>query len=96
MKPINHFTVRTEHILTKETGRTDQSAPRNQSITERHSTAPDPLKGWFDLAKPSRSRQQKRSWKRCNQRGCIDASLLAQLAPLAAITVLIVGGLAYA
>lgn len=27
-------------------------------------TAPDPLLGWFNLAKPSRNRQQKRSWKR--------------------------------
>lgn len=30
----------------------------------RNHTATDPLTGWFDLAKPSRNRQQKRSWKR--------------------------------
>ncbi len=68
----------------------------NTAFTERHSTAPDPLKGWFDLAKPSRNRQQKRNWKRGNQRGRIDAFLLAQLAMMAAIVLLIVGGLAYA
>ena len=29
-----------------------------------HSTANDPLIGWFNLAKPSRNRQQKRGWQR--------------------------------
>jgi hypothetical protein len=27
-------------------------------------TATDPLIGWFNLAKPSRNRQQKRGWQR--------------------------------
>ena len=27
-------------------------------------TATDPLIGWFNLAKPSRDRQQKRGWQR--------------------------------
>lgn len=31
--------------------------------TKNHSK-PDPLTGWFDLAKPSRLRQQKSAWKR--------------------------------
>jgi len=30
----------------------------------RHSTGNDPLLGWFNLAKPSRNRQQKRGWQR--------------------------------
>lgn len=30
----------------------------------RNHTAPDPLTGWFNLAKPSRTRQQKRGWQR--------------------------------
>jgi len=29
-----------------------------------HSTKTDPLIGWFNLAKPSRDRQLKHSWKR--------------------------------
>jgi hypothetical protein len=31
----------------------------------------DPLQGWFDLSKPARSRQQKKSWNR-KQRGFAD------------------------
>jgi len=31
----------------------------------------DPLQGWFDLSKPARSRQQKKSWIR-KQRGFAD------------------------
>lgn len=27
-------------------------------------TASDPLTGWFNLAKPARNRQQKRSWQK--------------------------------
>lgn len=37
------------------------------AISARHSTATDPLKGWFSLAsnvKLSRKRQQKRGWQR--------------------------------
>jgi hypothetical protein len=29
-----------------------------------HFTSTDPLIGWFNLAKPSRTRQQKRGWQR--------------------------------
>lgn len=64
----------------------------NTAFTERNSTAPDPLKGWFDLAKPSRNRQPRRSWKRGNQRGRIDTGLAAQLALLAVICILFVRG----
>jgi hypothetical protein len=34
------------------------------AFVEKHSTVSDPLKGWFDLAKPSRERQQKRGWQK--------------------------------
>ena len=95
MKSANHLKVRTEHALTKEKGRTDQSVPQGQPITERHSTTADPLQGWHDLAKPSRERQPKRSWKRGKQRGRIDAYLLPELAMLATIALLLVGGLSH-
>ena len=68
----------------------------NTAFTERHSTVSDPLQGWFNLAKPSRNRQQKRSWKRGKQQGRIDPFLLAELALMAVIVLLIVGGLANA
>ena len=61
----------------------------NTAFTDRNHTALDPLKGWFDLAKPSRERQQKRSWKRGN-RGQVDSVLLANIL-MAVIIVLIVG-----
>ncbi len=64
----------------------------NTAFNDRHSTASDPLKGWFDLAKPSRNRQQKRSWARGKQRGQIDTYLAGQLALLAVIALLFVGG----
>jgi hypothetical protein len=34
------------------------------TFDSRHSTGNDPLLSWFNLAKPSRDRLQKRSWKR--------------------------------
>ena len=80
-------------------GKAEQVATRpasNTAFTERHSTAPDPLQGWFNLAKPSRNRQQKRSWKRGKQQGRIDPFLLAELALMAVIVLLIAGGLAHA
>ena len=97
MKPTNHFTVRTELIPTKEKGRYSANcATPDEPITERNSTASDPLQGWFDLAKPARNRQQKRSWKRGKQQGRIDPFLLAELALMAVIVLLIAGGLANA
>lgn len=80
-------------------GKAGRGATRPASktaFTERNSTAPDPLIGWFDLAKPSRNRQQKRTWKRGNQRGRIDAHLVAHLALFFILALLIVGGLANA
>lgn len=37
-----------------------------KTLLDQHDTATpgDPLKGWFDLAKPSRSREQKSRWLR--------------------------------
>ena len=66
----------------------------NTTFTERNSTAPDPLQGWFNLAKPALDRQPKRNWK--HGKGRIDAYLLAPLATFAVIVVLIVGGLTHA
>ena len=68
----------------------------NNAFDKANSTAPDPLQGWFNLAKPSRYRQQKRSWKRGKQQGRIDPFLLAELALMAVIVLLIAGGLAHA
>jgi len=61
------------------------------TFNSRHSTGNDPLLGWFNLAKPSRDRQPKRSWKRGKQRGRIDAYLAAQLSRLIVACLLIVG-----
>lgn len=63
------------------------------TIDSRNHTVSDPLIGWFNLAKPSRSRQQKRGWKR-NQRGQIDYALAGQLAFLLVILALILVGVA--
>ena len=63
----------------------------NTAFDSRNHTAPDPLMGWFELAKPSRNRQQKRGWKR-NQRGAIDYALTGQLAFLVVGLVLILVG----
>ncbi len=60
-----------------------------------NSTKSDPLLGWHSLGanvKQSRNeRQQKRAWKR-NSRGRIDPALAAQLALLAVVVLLFVGG----
>ena len=36
----------------------------DQTKSETKHTTPDPLVGWFNLAKPSRARQQKRGWQK--------------------------------
>lgn len=61
------------------------------TFDSRNHTATDLLIGWFNLAKPSRNRQKKRAWKR-NCRGRIDPALAAQLALLAVVFLLFVGG----
>ena len=68
----------------------------NNAFDKANSSASDPVKGWFDLAKPARNRQQKRSWKHGKQQGRIDPFLLAELALMAVIVLLIAGGLTYA
>lgn len=96
MKPANHLTVRDEFAPTKEKGSTRQNAPQDQSITSRHSTPQqDPLVSWFSLAKNAKTRAAK-SWRRGNQRGRIDAALVAHLALLVVIAALIVGGVIHA
>jgi len=37
----------------KKAGRVATRPASNIAFTERNSTAPDPLRGWFNLAKPS-------------------------------------------
>jgi hypothetical protein len=61
------------------------------AFDSRNHTVPDPLIG-CNLAKPSRNRQQKRSWQRGKQRGRMDAYLAGQLVLLVAVIFLIVGG----
>jgi len=41
-------------------GETKSTPNSNTGATLREA----PLQGWFDLAKPARSRQQKKSWNR--------------------------------
>ncbi len=65
----------------------------NTAFDSRNHTGSDPLIGWFNIAKPSRSRQQKRGWKR-NQRGQIDYALAGQLTLLLVLLGLIVAGVA--
>ena len=38
--------------------------PTPKTSDSRNHTETDPLIGWFNLAKPSRNRQQKRGWQR--------------------------------
>ena len=63
----------------------------NTAFDSRNHTAPDPLMGWFELAKPSRNRQQKRGWKP-NQRGALDMALAGQLVLLLVLLALIAAG----
>ena len=76
-------------------GKAEQVATRpasNTAITSRNSTSQqDPLVSWFALAKNAKARAVK-SWKRGNQRGRIDAYLLALLALMFVSAALIVGG----
>ena len=45
-------------------GRVPIQNPTPKTTDSRNHTAPDPLTGWFNLAKPSRNRQQKLGWQR--------------------------------
>lgn len=79
-------------IDNKKAARLGTGTASNNTIDKPHSTKADPLLGWFNLAKPSRAPQPKKSWKRGKQRGRIDAFLAAQLALLIVLVVLTVGG----
>ena len=80
-------------MTTKEKARSGGDRASQQGRTSNRDSIPlDPLQGWFNLAKPSRDRQPKRSWKRGNQRGRIDAYLAVHVALLFLLVLLIVGG----
>ena len=74
-------------------GRVPNQNPTPKTTDSPNHTGSDPLIGWFNIAKPSRSRQQKRGWKR-NQRGQIDYALAGQLTLLLVILALILVGVA--
>jgi hypothetical protein len=76
----------------KNKGRAPGKDATPKTTDSPNHTGSDPFLGWLSLAKPSRDRQPKRSWKRSKQRGRIDAFLAAQLALLVVLVVLIVGG----
>ena len=81
-------------MATKTKGRNGLVSRATPKIADSQNyTETDPLIGGFNLAKPSRNRQQKRSWKRGSQRGRIDALLAGQLALLAVVCILIVCGM---
>lgn len=77
----------------KKAARAGTRTASKNTFDSRNHTGSDPLIGWFNLAKPSRSRQQKRGWKR-NQRGQIDYALAGQLVLLLVILALILVGVA--
>ena len=74
-------------------GRAPNQDATPKTTDSRDHTVTNPLIGWFNLAKPSRNRQQKRGWKR-NQRGQIDYALVGQLALLLVSLALILAGVA--
>ena len=45
-------------------GRVPIQNPTPKTTDSHTPTGTDPLIGWFNLAKPSRNRQQKRGWQR--------------------------------
>jgi hypothetical protein len=63
------------------------------TFDSRNRTGSDSMIGWFNSAKPSRNRQQKRERKQ-NQRGQIDYALAGQLALLLVALALILAGVA--
>lgn len=49
----------------KKAARAGTRTASNTAFDFRDHTVPaDPLRGWFDLAKPSRDRRQKKSWRK--------------------------------
>ena len=55
-------------MTTKSKGRNGGDRATQKTAIHGKNTTIDPLVGWFNLAKPSRNRQQKRGWKRGAQR----------------------------
>jgi hypothetical protein len=49
---------------TNKKSRTPGKDATPKPADSRNYTGTDPLIGWFNLAKPSRNRQQKRGWQR--------------------------------
>ncbi len=45
----------------------DRNATLKTTSDSQNHTGSDPLQGWFNLAKPSRNRQQKRNWGRARR-----------------------------
>jgi hypothetical protein len=45
-------------------GRAPSQDATPKAADNRNHTKTDPLIGWFNLAKPSRDRQQKRGWQK--------------------------------
>ncbi len=52
-------------MATNDKGRAPgkDATPKTTTNTPKH-TEPDPVLGWFNLAKESRMRQQKRGWNK--------------------------------
>ena len=63
----------------------------NTAFTDRHSTAPDPLTGWYALAKNAKAQPVKRNRTQGKQRGQIDG-LLANMT-FVIVAALLIGGL---
>jgi len=51
-------------MTTKTKGRAGEHQATPKTTDSRKNSTPDPLIGWFNLAKPSRARQQKRGWQK--------------------------------
>lgn len=50
--------------IKKKAARAGTRTASSSAIDSHNHTGTDPLIGWFNLAKPSRNRQQKRGWQR--------------------------------
>lgn len=52
-------------MTTKEKARNGGDRASQKGRTSNRDSIPaDPLQGWFNIAEPSRNRQQKRGWRR--------------------------------
>ena len=71
-------------------GRAPNQDATPKTTDSRNHTGSDPLIGWFNLAKPSRNRQQKSAWKR-RSRGWINPTMAADIVLLVIVALLILG-----